>query len=171
MQLTAKSGNTLTVVRGKVGTPARHAAGKSLFLSGEKDQGRSKIGKWMCNAWQGRFPNENLEQDGFAGLAPVGQYPANGYGLHDMAGNAWEWCADWYQKEYYRRSPAVNPQGPTSSYDECDPDLNLPMRVQRGGSFLCADNFCRRYIAGARNKGDASSGMVHLGFRCVKDAK
>jgi formylglycine-generating enzyme required for sulfatase activity len=170
-ELTAKKGNTLNVVRGKKGAAAGHAAGKPLSLPDEKDQGRSKIGRWMCNAWQGKFPQQNEEADGFAGLAPVAQYPPNGYGLHDMAGNAWEWCSDWYQKEYYKRSPTKNPQGPESSFDECDPDRNLPMRVQRGGSFLCADNYCRRYIAGARNKGDVSTGMVHLGFRCVKDAK
>ena len=168
--LKSKEGNKLVVVRGLSGSAVSHAAGKPLSLPAEKDQGRSKIGKWMCNAWQGDFPNENLAQDGFAGIAPVAQYPPNGYGLHDMAGNVWEWCADWYQKEYYKRSPKLNPRGPATSFDECDPDRNLPMRVMRGGSFLCADNYCRRYIAGARNKGDASTGMVHLGFRCVKDA-
>jgi formylglycine-generating enzyme required for sulfatase activity len=169
LELKSKDRNKLVVSRGK--TAARHAAGKPLSLPGEKDLGRSKIGKWMCNAWQGDFPNENLAHDGFEGIAPVGQYPPNGYGLHDMAGNVWQWCADWYQKDYYRRSPKLDPKGPDSSYDDCDPNSNLPMRVQRGGSFLCADNYCRSYIAGARNKGDASTGMAHLGFRCVKDAK
>ena len=171
LELTSKAGNKLVVVRGKHGSAAAHAARKPLSLPDEKDLGRSKIGKWMCNAWQGDFPNENRIEDGFEGIAPVAQYPPNGYGLHDMAGNVWQWCADWYQKDYYRRSPKLDPKGPEHSYDDCDPDVNLPMRVQRGGSFLCADNYCRRYVAGARNKGDASTGMVHLGFRCVKDAK
>ncbi|HEX3315103.1 MAG TPA: formylglycine-generating enzyme family protein [Gemmataceae bacterium] len=170
LELKSKTGNKLVVVRGQHGSSA-HAAGKSLSLPDEKDQGRSKIGKWMCNAWQGEFPNENRVEDGFEGIAPVAQYPPNGYGLYDMSGNVWQWCADWYQKDYYKRSPKLNPRGPTSSFDDCDPDVNQPMRVQRGGSFLCADNYCRRYVAGARNKGEVLTGANHIGFRCVKDAK
>ena len=170
LELKSKAGNRLVVVRSQNGS-STHAAGKPLSLPDEKDQGRSKIGKWMCNAWQGDFPNENRGEDGFAGIAPVAQYPPNGYGLHDMSGNVWQWCADWYQKDYYKRSPKLNPKGPTSSFDDCDPELNQPTRVQRGGSFLCADNYCRRYVAGARNKGEIMTGAVHIGFRCVKDAK
>ena len=124
-------------------------------------------GKWMCNAWQGDFPNENTKEDGFEGIAPVGQYPPNGYGLHDMAGNVWEWCSDWYQAEYYLGSPARNPKGPKSSFDASEPQS--PKRIQRGGSFFCADNYCRRYIPGARGKGEPSSAANHVGFRCVMD--
>src|SRR5208337_1053122 len=105
-------------------------------------------GKAMANTWQGEFPWRNLLLDGHEGTAPVGSFPANGYGLHDMAGNAWEWCADWYQPKYYRESPEKNPKGPLSGYDPLEP--NTPKRVQRGGSFLCADNYCVRYVMGAR---------------------
>lgn len=123
-------------------------------------------GKWMANIWQGNFPYENTKEDGFEGTAPVGSFPANGYGLRDMSGNVWEWCADWYQPNYYRDSPEKNPQGPISGYDPLEP--NTPKRVQRGGSFLCADNYCVRYIVGTRGKGEVTSAASHIGFRCVK---
>ena len=126
-------------------------------------------GKWMCNAWQGKFPNENTKEDGFEGLAPVAQYPPNGYGLHDMAGNVWEWCADWYRFEYYLDSPAKNPKGPDSSFNARLP--GTPFRVMRGGSFLCSDHYCKRYLPGARREGEPNSTGNHIGFRCVKDAK
>jgi formylglycine-generating enzyme required for sulfatase activity len=126
-------------------------------------------GKWMANVWQGRFPVENTKDDGFEGLAPVGSFPPNGYGLYDMAGNAWEWCSDWYQFRYYEESPERNPQGPTSGFDPLEP--GVPKRVQRGGSFLCDQNYCMRYMAGARGKGEVTSAQNHAGFRCVIDAK
>jgi formylglycine-generating enzyme len=124
-------------------------------------------GKWMCNVWQGKFPFKNTAEDGFEGAAPVGSYPANGYGLHDMAGNVWEWCADRYRPDYYEDSPARNPRGPKSSYDPFEP--GIPKRVLRGGSFLCADNYCMRYLPGARNKAEPRNPASHTGFRCVKD--
>jgi formylglycine-generating enzyme required for sulfatase activity len=124
-------------------------------------------GKWQANIWQGKFPHENTKEDGFEGTAPVASFPANGYGLHDMTGNAWEWCADWYHPDYYKDSPEKNPQGPKSSHDPLEP--NAPKRVQRGGSFLCADNYCVRYIAGARGKGEITSAANHIGFRCVRN--
>jgi formylglycine-generating enzyme required for sulfatase activity len=126
-------------------------------------------GKWMCNAWQGKFPSENTKDDGFDGVAPVAQFPANGYGLHDMAGNVWEWCADWYRADYYEESPDKNPQGPKSGFHPRE--RTAPMRVMRGGSYLCSDNYCKRYIPGARREGEVSSSGNHIGFRCVKDAK
>jgi formylglycine-generating enzyme required for sulfatase activity len=123
-------------------------------------------GKWQANIWQGRFPRENTKEDGFERTAPVGSFPPNGYGLYDMAGNAWEWCADWYRPDYYRVSPARNPEGPASSFDPNEP--GLPKRVQRGGSFLCSDLYCIRYRPGARGKGEPNSAASHIGFRCVR---
>jgi formylglycine-generating enzyme required for sulfatase activity len=130
---------------------------------------KKPAGKWMCNIWQGDFPVENTNEDGYEGAAPVASYPANAFGLHDMSGNVWEWCHDWYQANYYRNSPRRNPQGPDSGFDLQEP--GQPKRVQRGGSFLCADNYCVRYVLGTRGKGEIGSAANHLGFRCVKDAK
>lgn len=128
-------------------------------------------GKWMANIFQGRFPVQDKAEDGFAGIAPIAQYPPNGYGLFDMGGNLWEWCSDWYRADYYNeqaRSKEVphNPQGPPSSYDPAEPDQ--PKRVHRGGSFLCNDQYCTRYMIGTRGKGEVSTSSNHCGFRCIK---
>lgn len=130
--------------------------------------GREKVpdGKWMANIWQGVFPGENTAQDGFKGTAPVGSYPANGYGLLDMAGNVWEWCADWYLPEYYAKSPRKNPQGPDTSHDPNEP--GVMKRVTRGGSFMCSDMYCRGYRPSARMKTSPDTGLANTGFRCVR---
>jgi formylglycine-generating enzyme required for sulfatase activity len=126
-------------------------------------------GKWQANVWQGTFPVKSTVLDGFERTAPVGSFPPNGYGLHDMAGNVWEWCSDWYHPEYYALSPRVNPQGPAKSFNPTEPDA--PARVQRGGSFLCSDNYCTRYLPGARGRGEPRSAASHIGFRCVRAAR
>lgn len=126
-------------------------------------------GKWMANTYQGNFPNRNTGLDGYSGIAPVGKYPPNGYGLYDMAGNVWQWVGDWYRPDYYAQLAAKgiarNPQGPDSSYDPMEPGARK--RVQRGGSFLCTAQYCSRYMVGARGKGEISSASNHIGFRCV----
>lgn len=125
-------------------------------------------GKWQANIWQGDFPYRNTAADGFAGTAPVKSYPPNGYGLYDMAGNVWEWCADWYKRDLYRERAGpgvvVNPTGPAAA------DGPVPQRAQRGGSFLCSDEYCTRYRPGARHGCPPDTGMSHIGFRCVKSA-
>ncbi|MFD2571796.1 formylglycine-generating enzyme family protein [Spirosoma soli] len=126
-------------------------------------------GKWVTNIFQGNFPNANTAEDGFRTTAPVQTFPANAFGLYDMEGNVWEWCSDLYRPDYYQKSPANNPKGPSDSYDPEEP--GTIKHVQRGGSFLCSDQYCVRYQAGSRGKGETSSASNNLGFRCVRSAQ
>lgn len=123
----------------------------------------------QANVWQGEFPEENTEIDGYTRTAPVKSYPPNGYGLYDMAGNVWEWCADWYDRTLHQRlakqGVVVNPTGPEKTNDPQQPYAEL--RVEKGGSFLCSDSYCLRYRPSARQSGAPDTGMSHVGFRCV----
>ncbi|MBX3736244.1 MAG: formylglycine-generating enzyme family protein [Candidatus Didemnitutus sp.] len=135
-------------------------------------------GRWMANIWEGEFPYRNSGADGFTDVAPVASFPANAYGLFDMAGNVWEWCSDWYRPDTYARDAAAAPDGLTRnprgaaqdrSFDPAEP--GVPKRVQRGGSYLCSDQYCVRYTLGSRGKGAPDTGSTHLGFRCVRDVR
>jgi formylglycine-generating enzyme len=128
-------------------------------------------GEWMANTFQGHFPEKDTGEDHYIGVTAVERFPANGYGLYDMAGNVWQWTSDWYRPDYYKQLVAAgdvarNPQGPESAYDPAEP--TEPKKTQRGGSFLCTDQYCSRYMVGTRGKGEVSTGTNHLGFRCVK---
>ena len=126
--------------------------------------------KPQCNIWQGEFPYRNTSKDGYERTAPAKSFAPNGYGLYDMAGNVWEWCADWYDRELHKRRAGkgvvVNPTGPERTYDPAHPFE--PRRVQKGGSFLCNDSYCSRYRPSARHGCSPDTGMSHVGFRCVK---
>lgn len=128
-------------------------------------------GEPKANAWQGGFPYENHAEDGFATTAPVGSFSPNPYGLYDMSGNVWEWCSDWYAaNEYakYKTDTLIDPQGPSKSYDPRDPYGSK--RSQRGGSFLCNEEYCSSYRVSARMPGSEDTGMPHVGFRVVVSA-
>jgi formylglycine-generating enzyme required for sulfatase activity len=128
--------------------------------------------KLMANTWQGEFPWQNLKTDGFEGTAPVGSFPANGYGLYDMAGNVWQWTTDWYQSHSqlaHSCCASFNPRGGDRdrSYDPREPGIQIPRKVMKGGSYLCAPNYCHRYRPAARMAQPIDTSTCHLGFRCI----
>lgn len=146
---------------------ARSGLAGKLYVWGDQFRPHNR---WMANTYQGQFPNQDTGLDGFAGLAPVASFPPNGYGLYDMSGNVWQWTSDWYRPDYYRtlaQSGGVvqNPKGPAESWDPAAPSEKK--KVCRGGSFLCTEQYCSRYMVGTRGKGEISTGTDHLGFRCV----
>ncbi len=128
----------------------------------------------QANIWQGDFPHRNTVVDGHERTAPVKSYPPNGYGLHDMSGNVWEWCSDWWRVDLYRArglegSVVVDPRGPSKSHDPRQPFEK--QRVTRGGSFLCHDCYCAAYRPAGRQGSAIDTGLSHIGFRCVKDVE
>jgi sulfatase modifying factor 1 len=131
-------------------------------------------GKHMANTWQGEFPRQNLRADGFERTSPVKAFPANGYGLHDMIGNVWEWTADWWTPRHEAGAPKAccipeNPRGgpETQSYDPRQLEIKIPRKVLKGGSHLCAPNYCRRYRPAARHAQPVDTSTSHVGFRCI----
>jgi formylglycine-generating enzyme len=132
-------------------------------------------GVHMANTWQGDFPRQNLHLDGYDRTSPVKAFAPNGYGLHDMIGNVWEWTSDWYAPKHEADAPKAccipeNPRGgrEEASYDPCLPDIRIPRKVLKGGSHLCAPNYCRRYRPAARHAEPIDTSTSHVGFRCVK---
>ena len=131
-------------------------------------------GTQMTNTWQGAFPHENLKLDGYEHTSPVTAFPPNGYGLYDMIGNVWEWTTDWYSSGYEADAQKaccipINPRGgrEDASYDLCQPEITIPRKVLKGGSHLCAPNYCRRYRPAARHPEPVDTSTSHVGFRCV----
>jgi len=133
-------------------------------------------GTHMANTWQGEFPWRNLCQDGFEGTAPVMSFPPNGHGLYEMTGNVWEWTSDWYRDKHKKPNQQksccvpMNPRGPSveHSYDPCMPKTRIARKVLKGGSFLCAPSYCRRYRPAARYPQMVDTATCHTGFRCVR---
>ena len=131
--------------------------------------------KHMANTWQGAFPNENLKADGYERTSPVRAFPPNGYGVYDMIGNTWEWTIDWFSAKHEvdpahpccaARDPRGGPEN--ASYDPCQPQIKIPRKVLKGGSHLCAPNYCRRYRPAARHAQPVDTSTSHVGFRCVR---
>jgi formylglycine-generating enzyme len=131
-------------------------------------------GVHMANTWQGKFPLQNLLLDGYDRTSPVKAFAPNGYGIHDMIGNVWEWTSDWWTTKHEADAPKAccipeNPRGgrEDASYDPCQPDIKIPRKVLKGGSHLCAPNYCRRYRPAARHAEPIDTSTSHVGFRCV----
>jgi formylglycine-generating enzyme required for sulfatase activity len=149
---------------------ARGGLENKLYVWGDDKPTDTSI---HANLWQGEFPYRNTKADGYERTSPVKAFAPNGYGLYDMSGNVWQWCSDWYQVNLYRQRAGkeviVNPTGPEKSFDPRQP--YSPLRVQKGGSFLCNDAYCTRYRPSARHGCTPDTGMSHIGFRCVLSAE
>ncbi|MEM7464168.1 MAG: formylglycine-generating enzyme family protein [Pseudomonadota bacterium] len=154
---------------------ARGGLDAKSFSWGDEDVSDSAP---LANTWQGEFPWQNIMTDGYADTAPVGSFPANGFGLFEMTGNVWEWTSDWYipRHEYHEEEPKnaccsipVNPRisNMEKSYDPNQPQFQIPRRVVKGGSYLCSPSYCLRYRPAARQPQMIDTGMSHIGFRCV----
>jgi formylglycine-generating enzyme required for sulfatase activity len=143
------------------------------YAWGDESPAGGENTKAKVNIWDGEFPDRNTKIDGFVRTAPVKTYPPNGYGLYEITGNVWEWCADWYRADAYAKARDgetwINPAGPDDFWDPNDP--LAPKRVIRGGSFLCHVSYCESYRPAARRGQSVDTGMSHLGFRCVMSAK
>ncbi|HKW47844.1 MAG TPA: formylglycine-generating enzyme family protein [Gemmatimonadaceae bacterium] len=124
-------------------------------------------GQFMANTWQGRFPYENLRADGYEGTSPVDAFAPNGFGVRDMIGNVWEWTADWYRTSHAARSNCCGPSAAAASIDPCLPEIRIPRKVLKGGSHLCAPNYCRRYRPAARYPQPIDTSTSHVGFRLI----
>ncbi|MBV8197767.1 MAG: formylglycine-generating enzyme family protein, partial [Candidatus Eremiobacteraeota bacterium] len=132
-------------------------------------------GRCMANTWQGEFPWQNLNLDGFERTSPVGSFPPNAYGLYDMAGNVWEWTTDWFTPTPQAEpatpccgsAPSARPGKMDDSYDPNQPNIRIPRKVLKGGSHLCAPNYCLRFRPAARSPQMVDTSMSHLGFRCI----
>lgn len=144
---------------------ARGSLADNKYPWGNEDPEANKA---KANTWQGNFPNQDKGWDGYSGLAPVKSFQPNKYGLYDMAGNVWEWVADWYKPDYYSsvaNTVSVNPSGPRESFDPDEP--SIPKRVTRGGSFMCNRSYCKGYRVSSRMKSSPDTGLENTGFRCV----
>jgi formylglycine-generating enzyme required for sulfatase activity len=140
----------------------------------------SAAGKYMCNTYTGRFPVKDTGEDGFAGLAPVKAFSANGFGLYDMAGNVWNWTGDIYRADAHTLSLSqltltgaaccINPTGPATAFNPTHPIAGSMERVIKGGSFLCSESYCESYRPAARRGTPPDTGSEHVGFRCVQTA-
>jgi sulfatase modifying factor 1 len=150
---------------------ARGGADGATYAWGEE---MTPGGKHMANTWQGEFPWQNLREDGYEGVAPVGQFPPNGYGLYDMIGNVWEWTTDWYNASHPAGKGCCSgsvPKGDReASYDPRQPEIKIPRKVMKGGSYLCAPNYCRRYRPAARMAQPIDTSTCHLGIRLIRRA-
>jgi formylglycine-generating enzyme required for sulfatase activity len=151
---------------------ARGGLDRKKFAWGDEDPSDTAP---LANTWQGEFPWQNLNTDGYEGTSPVGSYPANGYGLYEMCGNTWEWTSDWYTHRHDNEEHKsccgmlTNPRitSPEQSYDPTQPQFPIPRKVVKGGSHLCAPNYCLRYRPAARQPQMVDTGMSHIGFRCI----